>query len=1230
MAALLDTGSSVTLVREPLRSADCTMTITTASGARVQAAGRRMTLVVGGVVAVETTVYHVPSLPVEAVVGQDILGRARLDNRRGVLKLDGRTVPTFLRGVAAMALLARGDGTVRVACDDRIPARTERLVEVVWPVEVRGGAAMLEPKGSVSGLQVCRTLHATEAAHTYARVLNSSGVERRLCAGQGIALATMVEEAGAVDAWRAGTTQERRGTDGTAVGAEIERAVEHLPHTQREQLRALLLEFAGVFEGLGRARVTPFRIRVRGEPTREAPRRTSPSRQAIIREELRDLRQKGLIRPSESPFSAPLVLVRKKDGSLRMCVDYRRLNAQTVRDAYPLPRLEELLDQLAGHAWYTTLDLRAGYHQVPVAEEDREKTAFAADGGLWEWCVLPFGLTNAPPAFQRLADVILAGIRGTVALAYLDDFIVFSGDWASHLADVREVLQRMRQIDLRVKLRKCSFAQQQVEFLGHRVSSSGVQIDAGRVRSLSSWPVPQTRQELERFHGVINFFRRFLPGLASAAEPLYRLLKKDAPFEMGDAALAAFHRVRRMIADVRELAHPDTRARWRIDTDAATGVGLGAALLQRDRPVGFYSRTLKPAERNYTAVELETLAVVEALRHWRHFVEGGEVDVYTDNRAVTFIRRLGRGDATGRLARWAIQLSEYNITLYHRRGKDNVLADALSRRGVDTDTGAHTGASGGGGLAAVAVASVQQQLQEAQAADPWVAVERGRLGSRALENEAGLVCRLAHVRGAVRAQVLVPAAWRPRVLAALHDDAGHLGFHRTLAAVKDRFYWPRMTVSVRQYVASCVACQARKDPPGGSPPLVSIPVEGPWVRIQVDWTRLPETARNNSYLFVMVDSFTKWVEAVPSPTNTAAAGARILAECIFARYGPPREILSDRGQEFRADLVRELLDLFKVRRLYTSGYHPQCNGLTERQNRTLAAVLSLFDGLYSVRDWDLFAPYACWAINTTVQASTGYSAYYLMFGRDPVQPIDHLLAPDRGERLFDTQQQYVERVQAAIRRAYELVYNNIATASAAQRRLFERRHRRAGETLRVGQLVMVKRQALQTSKLTAPWTGPYRIASVDGNTVTVWTSPGRESNRLNKKRVKIFIPRPDDLQEALPGGQPRPGAREWAAAGAPGEQPPRLTAGHASTAPRMVPAVASTEAQAAAAPQQEVAPDEYEVQRIVNHRRQPDGQLLFRIRWKNYPPDDDTWEPEANLTGAGSMLDAYKTEHDLE
>ena len=498
-----------------------------------------------------------------------------------------------------------------------------------------------------------------------------------------------------------------------------------LPREESDRLQELVLKFAGLFaldnSELGQTSIVTHIIDTGDSPpVRQLPRRIPFSLRGKVHQLVGDMLQQGVIVPSSSPWASPIVLVAKKDGTTRFCVDYRKLNAITKLDVFPLPRIDDSLDLLASTQYFTTLDLASGYWQVGMDRDSQEKTAFTTHAGLYEFTVMPFGLCNAPATFQRLMESVLADLAREKCLVYIDDVLVIGHTFEEHLHNLEEVFARLEKAGLKLKPSKCKLARSEVDFLGYVVSRDGISTDPRKISAIAEYPPPTDLKSLRAFLGLTSYYRRFISSFSSIANPLYALTRKDAPFVWSPDCDTAFHQLKELLTQAPVLAYPSFGKDFLLETDAS-GVGLGAVLSQKQkdgtiRPLAFASRTLQTHEKNYGISELEALAVVWAVKHFRHYIYGYHCTVFIDHEALKSL--LNTPQPSGKLARWGMALQELDLKIEYRPGRANGQADALSRYPVSLQESDCARTQTHPVVAAVGVSQVQAEDGEECAVDP--------------------------------------------------------------------------------------------------------------------------------------------------------------------------------------------------------------------------------------------------------------------------------------------------------------------------------------------------------------------------------------------------------------------------------------------------------------------------------------------------------------------------------
>ena len=857
---------------------------------------------------------------------------------------------------------------------------------------------------------------------------------------------------------------------------------------------------------------TPERVKLRA-------RRLPLVKLKTLKQELQRLLDLDVIEPSSSSWASPIVLVTKKDGSVRLCVDYRLVNNLTLKDSYPLPRIDDSIDALSGSKWFSTLDLANGYWQVKMDPADIEKTAFTTPFGLYQFKVMPFGLANAPATFERLMERVLAGLHWEVCLIYIDDVIVFSKTFDEHVDRLRQVLTRLREANLKLATHKCKLFRKQVECLGHVVSAKGVETDPKKIEAISSWPVPKSVKEVRSFIGLCSYYRRFVQGFAKIARPLHKLTEKGADFLWTPECQEAFLSLREALGTPPILAFPSMDGAFILDTDASNE-GIGSVLSQVqdgvERVIGYFSRALSPEERKYCVTRKELLAVLKSVENFHHYLYGRHFTIRTDHGSLRWLLNFKR--AEGQMARWLQDLYTYDFEIQHRPGHQHSNADALSRRPCTDcrhcerqeakeqmpDEGcpghrirAMTSSDMGTQEGAWVHEWTVNQISEWQDKDvilckvkswmslgkkpPWKEIRSAGASIRIYWSSYE---RLELVDGVIyynqpgcqkQKRLVAPGVIRDQIFKYLHCNrtAGHMGIKRTIASVRQRFWWPGLKKDVTRWCQHCDTCQRHNRRPGsGRADLRQDPVGSPMERIAFDILSFPEeTGHGNKCVLVISDYFTKWCEAIPLPDHQAETVAHELVTRIFLQFGTPRIIHSDQAPEFMSDLMQELFRLLEITQTRTCPYRPQSDGLVERLNRTLIDMLSKFCG-DNCDDWDEHLPYLMCAYRATVHESTKCTPNVLMLGREITLPVD-LMFPNNISPAYHCHVEYVEYIRRTLEENFERARIHLRANAEGQKKYYDERAKDRDFT--VGQQVLCFYKPNLRNKLNPPYIGPYTV-----------------------------------------------------------------------------------------------------------------------------------------------------------
>ncbi|PAA74262.1 hypothetical protein BOX15_Mlig002146g53 [Macrostomum lignano] len=825
--------------------------------------------------------------------------------------------------------------------------------------------------------------------------------------------------------------------------------------------------------------------------------------------------ESGIIEPSTSPWASNLLVVRKKNGDIRLCTDWRQLNACTVKDAYPLPHLQQAMDALVGCSWFSTIDCRQGYHQVEVAEEDRYKTAFYSTRGLMQFCKMGFGMCNAPATFQRLMELVMSGLSWESVLTYIDDIIVFSRTFDEHLERLAEVFKRLRDAGLKLHKAKSAFGHRRVLYLGHLISEQGIAPDPGKVEVIRSMPSPTTNEEVKRFLGMLGFYRRFIPGFSQTARVLHDVSVKSRDFAWSSDCERAFRELKDRLTTAPVLRLPDFTKQFVLSCDSSQ-FAVGAVLSQlhgdAELPVAFASRTLNKAERNYSATDRELLALVWSLKHFRtYLLSVPSFRVYSDHRPLQGL--LATKDPEGRLARWLSTLQQFSFELLYRPGMDNVVPDALSRVAGTRlqprwdDSRLHEEQ-----LQDPLLSKAFQALTEGidSLSDSWAAQVRELLDEASVSSAGVLL---------VGGRPVIPGHLRPHFLQQAHscDQSGHLGVDKTGARLSERCWWPGLRRDVENWVASCAVCLAKKSPtkPQKAPLQSTCQPTAPWQLVQIDIKGpLPRTTDGKAYILSMCDAFSKWMETAALAAIDAVTVADALLKSVVLRHGAPQVLHSDQGRQFESEVFGRLCEKLGVEKTRTSPFHPSGNGIVERGNRTLGDMLATTVA-ENQQDWDSKLPYVTWAYNTSVHSTIGLSPYQVLHGWPPRLDLDSWLISGDRPAADGGHHGFLRRTQENLQSAFDTVHGRLRSAQAERNRLANQDSRFV--PFEEGQLVMLRNSVVkrgQTRCLSAKWKGPYRVLRRLGEVnYRIQDETGRRRRLVvHHDRLKCFVQRRASLE----------------------------------------------------------------------------------------------------------------------
>ncbi|KAL5775964.1 hypothetical protein ACOSP7_013524 [Xanthoceras sorbifolium] len=907
------------------------------------------------------------------------------------------------------------------------------------------------------------------------------------------------------------------------------------------------------------------------KPPAKAPYRMAPPELEELRKQLKDLLDAGYIQPSKAPYGAPVLFQRKKDGSMRLCIDYRALNKVTIKNKYPIPLIADLFDQLGRARYFTKLDLRSGYYQVRIAEGDEAKTTCVTRYGAYEFLVMPFGLTNAPATFCTLMNKIFHPYLDRFVVVYLDDIVVYSNTLEEHAQHLQAVFKVLRENELYVKKEKCSFAQLEVYFLGHKIKDGVLMMDEAKIKAICEWDPPTKVPELRSFLGLVNYYRRFIKGYSARAAPLTDLLKKNKAWEWSSECQEAFEGLKKAVTEEPVLSLPDHSKPYEVQTDASD-FAIGGVLMQDGHPIAFESRKLNDTERRYTVQEKEMTAVVHCLRIWRHYLLGSHFIIRTDNVATSYFQTQKK--LSPKQARWQDFLAEFDYTLEYKPGKANLVADALSRK------------------------AELATMRSAPQGEVISLIKEGLQCDSLGKSLMGLANDGKTKRFWVQDDLLYTVGNRPYVpkfgnlrknlIKECHDTkwAGHPGQQRTRALLEATYYWPHMRDDIEAYVKTCLVCQQDKNEqqsPGGLLEPLPIP-ERPWESVTMDFiSALPKSDGCGS-IMVVVDRFSKYATFIAAPTDcTAEQAARLFLRDVVKYWGVPRTIISDRDPRFTGKFWTELFNLLGSKLHFSTSFHPQTDGQTERVNALLELYLRHFVSA-NQRDWAKLLDVAQFSYNLQRSETTHHSPFELATGQQPLTPQTVMVGyTGRSPGSYKLAKDWQE--QADIARSY------LDKAARKMKKWADKKRRRV--EFQVGDLVLVKLLPQQFKA----------FRKVHKGLVRKYEGPFPILKKVGKVSYKVELPPRLKIHPVFHVSHLKPYHADT-------EDPSR---GESSRAPTAV--VTSYDKEV-----EEILAD-----RVVRKRGVPRSSE-YLIKWKGLPTSEATWEPKEALWQFAKQIEEFHKE----
>ncbi|KAL6456587.1 hypothetical protein MHYP_G00351310 [Metynnis hypsauchen] len=986
-----------------------------------------------------------------------ILGWDFLEKHHALLDIRNKTV---LLWNMRLPLLPKGH-EVAACCNVSVlaPAKLPAMSETIITACVSGATAASPVPTDYVGILVpnptcdvvvAHSLSEVQNGMTVVRVLNTTENDIELLPGQHLGEfhstssnnTTIVEEACCMTS-----------TVHSDAVPPVQMDETNLSHSQAQSLKMLLRKYSTVFsmhsEDRGRTGIIKHRIRTGdATPIKQRAYRVTPEQRAEIQNQVDELLKADIIEESYSPWAAPVILVRKKDGTWRFCLDYRKLNAVTIKDSHPLPRVDDALDALSGSAWFSTMDLQHGYWQVEVEEQDREKTAFTTGSGLYHFKVLPMGLTNAPATFLRLMEMVLRGLPWKTCLVYLDDVLIFSRSFSDHLQHLEEVFSRLRATGLKLNPAKCCLAKDHVQFLGHVVSKDGIQPDPRNVQCVADWPTPHTPTEVRAFLGLCSYYRKFIRNFARHAVPLHALTEKNVPFQWTSQCQDAFTYLKHVLSNPPVVAFPDFSLPFFLYTDASCSA-IGAVLAQKhsnhENVVAYASHVLTKAERRWSTYDRELWAIVWAVRHFRHYLYKQPFVIITDHKPLVGLRKIPiDNDRTGRRARWALELDSFEWTVLYREGQSHSNADALSRRPDVNRPAEHITST-----QAFSSKVIKGESDPVTQSSPVSTPQHGNCHSTDFKPVDGTIT------------LNTPQLLRPASQCSSEITSSTFVLQLTEDELREKQHQD-------PFLSEVMSWKARGQRPLYWRMKKRSPVE------RAFWQEYHRLTFNNG---VLCRKKSTAHPLVPDQRSTT------VAKCLFENYirehGIPEILHTDQGRQFESDLIRHLCKLLGVQKTRTSPYHPQGDGMVERFNRTLIDQLAK-SLLQQPCEWDDCLNQVALAYNTCPHGTTGFSPFFLTHGREARMPAN-LLLPNNipSTSTPGSPADYAAQLTRKLQLAFQSAAQNRDYAHSQQKHYYDKLVKHI--PYNPGDLVWLNDPTTTKHKLAPHWKGPFEILECLGS-----------------------------------------------------------------------------------------------------------------------------------------------------
>lgn len=931
--------------------------------------------------------------------------------------------------------------------------------------------------------------------------------------------------------------------------------IETSDEAERNAIKKIISSFSDIFhlegEVLKSSDILYFTIPLKPDtvPINKRQYRMSPAQQTEIKKQVDDLLFNDIIRHSRSSWNAPVLLVPKKSDipgvkSQRLVIDYRALNSKIIRDCYPLPLISDILDCINGSKFFSIVDMWSGFHQLAVSEACKHKTAFSTSQGHYEFNKLPFGISNSPSTFARAMNFALKPhLDSKICFVYIDDVIILGNSEKEHRENLKAVLNTIRFHKLSLKPSKCIFMAKKVIYLGFQISEDGISPNPEKVEALQKLEVKKTIRGVRSFLGAMSFYRRHTENFAEMAKPLYSLLKTSSKFVWTTDCDLAVANLKKSLIDECLLKSPDFEKAFTLSTDASNHTIAGALTQTSDTgddvPIGFFSRVLRGPELNYSTIEKEFLAILCSVAHFRCYLIGAEhtTKIITDHRPLKFIFNLK--ESSSRLIRWALRLEEYNYEIIYRPGIINYVADSLSRVEPHVEVNEVLFSNINAFTRAQARKEKNSQVNEKKTpADITASNPDNSSGTQDIyqpnqvpenvslvdsliveppsisQNTVDLFpeTQTTSDQSPVSLEISRKNCKEPclnvsdeqeilEIIQLHHDSAigAHCGVDKTLARIKQYFYWPGMVADIRKYIKTCPKCQKNKSLGVTRAPMVIVksPTHS-FERIAIDIVGpLPVTDRGNKYILTVQDCLTKWIFALPLPNQETETVAKLLVEKVFLIFGNVSGILSDQGSNFMSKLFVAVCKFWKIHKTKCTVYHPESNGSIEKYHYFLKNYLRSFTNKQQ-SDWDLWCKFAAFSFNVTPHIGSKFSPFELLFGRKPNLPSVITKAPDSSYTYND----YLTELKHKLQTANKIAIENLRLAKIRSKEYYDRSAKKTSYS--IGQLVLLKANHNKFGKpLFEKWNGPYLVLEVP-SPENVIIKMGNSQKRVHINLIKPY------------------------------------------------------------------------------------------------------------------------------